>query len=140
MPSASRREAAPGPRSRRRSPRRARARAGRARARRGTRRRFADRAPVVRTPVEWTRRLKWTLSAGFLEPVPGGDAHEVALVEQLDPHLGVQQLQLPKLAVLAGDERLLHDRHLEVEILLGQIEVGREGFDHAAVLVLLDDE
>ena len=48
-------------------------------------------------------------------------------IELADLHVGVQLPQLAKLAVLAGDERLLHHRHLEVEVLLGEVEVGAEG-------------
>ena len=54
--------------------------------------------------------------------------------------MGVALAQLAELPVLPGHERLLHRRQLEVEILVGQVEVGREGLDHAALVVLLEHE
>src|SRR5207244_6865100 len=57
---------------------------------------------------------------------------EVALVEQLRVDLGIAGPQLPQLPVLAGDERLLHHGDFEVEVLIGQVEVGREGLGDAA--------
>ena len=53
---------------------------------------------------------------------------------------GYSCAQLPQLAVLPGDERLLHHRHLEVQILVGQVEVGRERLGDAALFVTLEDE
>ena len=65
---------------------------------------------------------------------------EVSLVEELDPDVRVSLAQLAQLPVLARDERLLHHGELDVQILLRQIEVGRERLAHPAVLVLLEDE
>src|SRR5262249_24879827 len=48
--------------------------------------------------------------------------------------------ELSQLAVLTGHERLLHHRDLEVEILLGEVEVGRERLGDAPVLVAREDE
>src|SRR5207247_9769459 len=45
-----------------------------------------------------------------------------------------------QLAVLSGHEGLLHHRYLDVEILLRQVEVGREGQRDAAVLGFLERE
>src|SRR5262245_7142125 len=69
-----------------------------------------------------------------------GEALEVAPVEELDPNVGVSLAQLAQLPVLAGDERLLHGGDLDVEVLVGKIEVGRESLLHAAVFVLLEYE
>src|SRR5581483_1237411 len=68
------------------------------------------------------------------------EALEVALVEELDLHVGIALAELAELAVLPRHERLLHDGHLEVEVLLRQEEVGREGLQDAAVLILREDE
>src|SRR5213079_2999527 len=83
---------------------------------------------------------KWPDSAGEVEVEMLGEALEVAPVEELDPDVGVPLTQLAQLPVLAGDERLLHGGDLDVEVLLGKIEVGREGLLHATVGVLLEDE
>ena len=69
-----------------------------------------------------------------------GEPLEVALVEELDLDVRVPLAQLAKLAVLPGDERLLHQGDLDVQILLGEVEVRRERFGDAAVLVLFEDE
>src|SRR5262245_21516608 len=69
-----------------------------------------------------------------------GEALEVAPVEERDPDVGIPLAQLAQLPVLAGDERLLHGGYLDVEVLLGEIEVGREGFGHAPVVVLFEYE
>ncbi len=68
------------------------------------------------------------------------EALEVAPGEELDLDIGVPLAELADLSVLAGDEGLLHHRHLEICVLLREIEVRREGLEHAAVLVLLEDE
>ena len=77
---------------------------------------------------------------GEVESVSLGEAFDVALVEELHADARIALAHLPQLPVLAGDERLLHHRHLDVEILLREVEVGREGFDHAPVVVLLEHE
>src|SRR5262249_50232589 len=82
----------------------------------------------------------WPDSAGEVEVEMLGEALEVAPVEELDPDVGVPLAQLAQLPVLASDERLLHGGDLDVEVLVGKIEVGREGLLHAAVRILLEDE
>src|SRR5579871_3500385 len=67
-------------------------------------------------------------------------ALQVAPVEELDLHLGVPLAQLPQLAVLARDERLLHHGDLDVEVLIREVEVGGERLRDATLLVLLEDE
>jgi Icc protein len=75
-----------------------------------------------------------------VESVSLGQALDVALVEELDVDVRIDLAQPPQLAVFAGGERLLHHRQFEVEILLGEVEVGRERLDDAALVVALEDE
>src|SRR5439155_44247 len=65
---------------------------------------------------------------------------QVPLVEELHLHVRIPRAQLAQLPVLARHERLLHDGQLDVEILVGKVEIGRERLEHAAVLVLLEHE
>ncbi len=65
---------------------------------------------------------------------------DVASIEELHSNLGVEAAELAKLAVLAGDERLLHHRDLDEEVLLGEVEVRRERADGAAFAVAFQDE
>ena len=69
-----------------------------------------------------------------------GEALEVAPGKELDLDLWIPLVELADLAVLTGDERLLHHRHLEVEVLLGKVEVRREGLENAALLVGFEHE
>src|SRR5215212_9565946 len=75
-----------------------------------------------------------------VEPVALGQPLDVTLVEELYVHLGVALAQPAQLAVLARHEALLHDRDLEVEVLLGEEEVRRECEQDAALGVLLEHE
>src|SRR4029453_18512363 len=75
-----------------------------------------------------------------LEPVSLRQALDVALVEQLDADVRVALAELAQLAVLARDERLLHDGDLDVQVLLRQVEVRLEGLDGATLLIGLEDE
>ena len=77
---------------------------------------------------------------GELQPVALREPLDVPPVEELHAHVGIEALNLAKLAVLARHERLLHDRDLDEEVLLREVEVGREGTDDASVLVPLEDE
>ena len=58
---------------------------------------------------------------------------EVAGVEQLDADVGVELTQPPQLAVLLAHEALLERRELDVQVDVGQVEVGREALDDRAV-------
>ena len=77
---------------------------------------------------------------GERELVSLGQALDIALVEELDLDVRVALLELAELPVLSCDEGLLHRRHLEVQVLLRQVEVGLEGLDDTAVRVLLEHE
>src|SRR4029079_16803409 len=79
-------------------------------------------------------------SGSSAQPVAGRDLLEVALVEELDAHPGVELAQLPQLAVLAGYERLLHHGHFEIEILLREVEVGGERLAPLSLLPAFDRE
>src|SRR6187551_505345 len=80
------------------------------------------------------------VSRRLRQAVASGDPLEVALVEQLDLDLRVELPQLAELPVLPRDERLLHHGHLEIEVLLGEVEVGRERLDDLPLRVALEDE
>ena len=75
-----------------------------------------------------------------LEPVALREPLDVPSVEELHTDVRVQPLDLAQLSVLPGDEGLLHDGDLDEEVLLGEVEVGRERADHAAVRVALENE
>ena len=55
-----------------------------------------------------------------------GEALQVAPVEELDLDVRVSLAQLAQLPVLAGHERLFHGGDLDVEVLIGEVEVGFE--------------
>ena len=65
---------------------------------------------------------------------------EVARVEQLDPHVGVELAQATELPVLLPDEPLPQRRQLEVQVQVRQVEVGREALDDGALEVPQDRE
>ena len=77
---------------------------------------------------------------GEAQPVTLRKALDVAPVEELHADVWVEPLDLPELPVLPGHERLLHHRHLDEEVLLGEVEVGRECADDATLVVPLEDE
>src|SRR5205085_10326045 len=58
----------------------------------------------------------------------------VLAVKQFDVDVRIQLAQQPQLAVLGRDQRLLHGRQLDVKIVLGQIEIGREHLGHASLV------
>src|SRR5215831_15506471 len=99
------------------------------------RRRTSEQSPpVLRTAATSAA------SGGLAEAVTGGDPLEIPLVEELDAHLGIELAQPAQLPVLPGDERLLHDRDLEIEVLVGEVEIGRERLDDLALLIALEHE
>src|SRR3954451_7548940 len=85
------------------------------------------------------RARRWC-SCWPCQVVAVGERLDVAPVEHLDAHVRIQLAQAPHLAVLLRDERLLHRRHFDVEVLLGQVEVGGEGKAHLAVRPRLEHE
>src|SRR5439155_5076997 len=87
-----------------------------------------------------SRRPASRSSAAELGPrlrqvVLGEKLPEVPVVQQLDLHVRIELPQAPQLAVLARDQALLHPRDLDVEVEVGDVEVGREALGHAPVLV-----
>src|SRR5439155_8360216 len=90
------------------------------------------------------RTREWLLLlsplGGEIESVALCDSLDVALVEELDLDPRIALAQLAQLAVLPRHERQLHHRYLDVELMLGQVEVGRERLDHSSALVLLEHE
>jgi hypothetical protein len=65
--------------------------------------------------------LRW-----LLEPVLQQQVEIVALVQDPAADVGVERAQPPDFAVLLGDQLLIERGYLDVEIELGQIEVGCE--------------
>ena len=65
---------------------------------------------------------------------------EVARVEELDAHHRVELPEVAQLAVLLAHQALLERRELDVDLQLGQVEVGREGLHDDAVGVPADGE
>ena len=66
-------------------------------------------------------------------PVAGLDQQLLVVlpVQQANVDLGVELAQQAQLAVLRRYQRLLHRRQLDIEVVLGQVEVGREHLCHA---------
>src|SRR5207253_3378390 len=91
-------------------------------------------------PSGRSRRRGRRALGGEFESVSLGQTLDVALVEELDPDAGVPLLELAHLPVLLRYERLLHHGDLDVEILVGEVEVGREPLEAAALGVLLEHE
>jgi hypothetical protein len=77
---------------------------------------------------------------GEAQSVALREALDIATIEELDPDVRIQPAQLPQLPILSSHERLFHHRHLDEEILLREIEVGRERAYDAALLVSVQDE
>ena len=102
-------------------------------------------APPARSSTVEPRRRRLAGRAGQLvverEPAELEQQHpEVAGVEQLDPDVRVQLAQPAQLAVLLAHELLLERRELDVQLEVGQVEVGREALDDVAVEVPGDRE
>jgi hypothetical protein len=76
----------------------------------------------------------------FLEPVLHEQVEEIPLVEDLAPYLGVVLPELTHLAVLLGDQLLVHGGDLDVEVLVGKVEVGTEEASRLPGRVELDGE
>src|SRR5450759_331279 len=89
---------------------------------------------------EARRRHSKGASGGQIEAVALGQSLNVAPVEELDADSRIELSQLAQLAVLARHERLLHDRDLQVEILLGEVEVGCERLADTAFIVPREHE
>ena len=75
-----------------------------------------------------------------LEPVLHEQVQVVALVEHAHVHLGIELLHAARLAVLLGDELLVQRGDLDVEVVRGEVEVGRERLLRVAVTVGLEHE
>ena len=65
---------------------------------------------------------------------------EVPLVEDLAPHVRIQIAESPHLAVLLGDEFLVHRRDLDEEVIVREIEVGPELLNRRPRRIPLDHE
>jgi hypothetical protein len=76
----------------------------------------------------------------LLKPVLHQQVEVVALVEELDLDLRVQLSEAPGLAVLLGHQLLVQGGDLDVEVVVGQVEVRAETLDRLVVLVPLEGE
>src|SRR6266536_4929310 len=74
------------------------------------------------------------------EPILHEQVQVVALVDELDTHLGVELLEPACLAVLLRDELLVERRDLDVQVVRGEIEVRGESLRRAPVTVTLERE
>ena len=85
----------------------------------------------------WTgksgRSRRQLLIRRLLEPVLHEQAQIVPLIEDLALDLGVNLPQATHLAVLLGDQLLAHRRDLDVQIVIGEIEVRSEELCRCAV-------
>ena len=86
----------------------------------------------------WNQNIHRTLALFVVQPVLDHEVQVVALVEDLAAHVRVQLAELPHLAVLLGDEALVHRGDLDVDALFGKVEVGRERANRGALLVPFD--
>ncbi len=77
---------------------------------------------------------------GSLEAVLDQQMEVITLIEDLAVDQRVGLLQEPDLAVLLGDQLLVHRRDLDVQILVREVEVGREAGSRFAIVVELDGE
>jgi hypothetical protein len=76
----------------------------------------------------------------FFQPVLDQEVHVVALIEDLAAHVRIERHKPPDLAVLLGDELLIERCDLDVEVEVGQVEVGCEALARVAVPVPFDIE
>ena len=74
------------------------------------------------------------------QPVLDQEVQIVTLVEDLATDLGMVLGEQPDLAVLLGDELLVHRGDLDVEILIHDVEVGGEERSGVAVVAEFDGE
>ena len=77
---------------------------------------------------------------GLFEPVLHQQVQVVLLVEDLALHVGIEAQQATNLPILLRDQLLVERRDLDVEVVLGQVEVGREPLRGIAITVPLDIE
>lgn len=77
---------------------------------------------------------------GLFKPVLHEEVEIVALVEHLALDVRMVLAQQPHLAVLFGDELLAHRCYLDVDIVLGQVEVRPEVLDRLPILVPVKGE
>ena len=64
----------------------------------------------------------------------------VALVEDLDLHVGIELAQAAHLPVLLGDQLLVERGDLDEQVVGREVEVGTEGLDGIALAVALENE
>src|SRR5262245_42581498 len=105
----------------------------------------ANLMPDVQSSRKWRspgpRREGPARSAGdVLEAVLRHQRQVVTLVEDLAVDAGVQLAQAADLPVLLGHQSLVERRDLDVQVVLGKVEVGREPLHHVAVPVPLEIE
>jgi hypothetical protein len=75
-----------------------------------------------------------------LQPELEEEVEVIALVEDLDGHLGVKLLQAPDLAVLLGHELLVEGGDLKEQVVSGKVKVGPERRRRLPGRVTVEDE
>ena len=74
----------------------------------------------------------------FLESVLDQQAQVIPLVEDLAFDFGMHLLEPPHLPILLGHQLLAHGRDLDVEVIVGKVEVGAEVLRGCSVIGELD--
>ena len=77
---------------------------------------------------------------GILQPVFDDEVQVVPLIKDLAVDVGMEFLETSNRTVLLGDQFLAHGRDLDVEIILGQVEIGGEELGRRTVFVPCDRE
>ena len=76
----------------------------------------------------------------FFEPILDQQAQVIPLIEDLALDFGVDLAQTPHFAILLGDELLAHRGYLDVEIVIGKIEIRSEELGWCSIGGKLDGE
>ena len=76
----------------------------------------------------------------FFEAVLDDEMEVVALIEDFALDIGMNRLEPADLLVLLGDQLLIHGRDLDVQLVVGQIEIGCEVLGGLPVVIELDRE
>jgi hypothetical protein len=71
--------------------------------------------------------------SSFTDAVGVGEPVDIAPVEELNLHGWVNLSHLTEFAILPCDERLAHRCELDIEPVIGEIEIGREHFGGASI-------
>ena len=92
----------------------------------------------LRSPRHSSRRDHVINVVGLLQTVFDDQLHVVTLIEDLAAHVRMNGLEQFHLLVLLRDQFLVHRGDLDVQVVVGQIEVGSEVFGRFTVFVELN--